>query len=73
MADPLGASPVDGEDSIPFLDSPVPVCQAPSDHLVHLKENGNFSHQGTHAGKKIAKIKGKIKFVHATEYEEVDE
>ena len=72
MADPLGASPIDGQDSIPFLDSPVPICQASSDHLVHLKED-SFSHHSTHAGNKIAKIKGKIKFVHATEYEEVDE
>ena len=39
MADSFSASSVDGQDSIPFLDSPVPVRQAPSNHLVHLKHH----------------------------------
>ena len=44
MADSFRASPVDGQDPISFLDSPVPVRQASRNHLVHLKHH--FSHTG---------------------------
>ena len=39
MTDPLGASPVDREYSVPFLDPAVPVRQTSSDHFVHLRED----------------------------------
>ena len=39
MTDPLGASPVDRENSIPLLDPAVPVRQTSSDHFVHLRED----------------------------------
>ena len=39
MTDPLGASPVDRENSIALLDPAVPVRQTSSDHFVHLRED----------------------------------
>ena len=39
MTDPLRASPVDREYSVPFLDPAVAVCQTSSDHFVHLRED----------------------------------